>query len=476
MLENYVKQRRRDVTQNKCTPADKDELVWDEVPCLVEPIYKVDEKPDSIWETLLYGWQHTLIDMGTPLVLPIAVSAALRLTPEQSIAMISATLFVMGISTLLQSTFGNRLPVIQGPCSTTGATIISMTTLFPASAIWGGIFVCGFIEFLVGSTGLLKYIRVLFPMTVAGLVISCIGLNLGMLGVTWVVAEAKGVDIMLGAAVILSTCILKFLFPSVFKGILSRGAILFSILLIGLVVAPLVENLDWHEVAARPWFAFPEFFPYGHPFKGWTFMEGAILGLMVAIIGSVVEMLGDFAATSAVCGIPYRVSHMNKGVRTIGICNMIAPLLGSVSVTSYSQNSGLIANTRIASRFVIQVGACFIILYGLCPKFAALLAIIPQSVQGGVFILVCCSITIAGLELLHTVPQTDGNKMVIGLTLLFALGTPIYFNAPENARFTENLPIFLRLLLTNSVVLAVVVGTFLNVLINHILLRFAPKQ
>ena len=237
-----------------------------------------------------------------------------------------------------------------------------------------------------------------------------------------------------------------------------------------------VREMNWHEVAVRPWFALPEFFPFGHPFEGWTFVHGAILGLLVAILGSVVEMLGDFAATSAVCGIPYRVSHMNKGVRTIGICNMIAPLLGSVSVTSYSQNSGLIANTRIASRFVIQIGACFIILYGLCPKFAALLAIIPQAVQGGVFVLVCCSITIAGLELLHTVPQTDGNKMVIGLTLLFALGTPMYFNAPEHAYFIESLPMFVRLLLSNSIVLAVVVGTILNILINHVLLRFAGDK
>lgn len=454
----------------------EDELVWNEVPHLIDPIYKIDERPDSIWESLLYGWQHTLIDMGTPLVLPIAVSAALKLSPEQSIAMISATLFVMGISTLLQSTFGNRLPVIQGPCSTTGATIISMTALFPPSAIWGAIFVCGFIEFVIGTTGLLKYIRVLFPMVVAGLVITCIGLNLGMLGVTWVVAEADGANMFLGALVIVLTCVLRFLFPNVLKGILSRGSILFSILIVGLCVAPFVETIDWHEIARRPWFALPEFFPFGHPFKGWTFVEGAILGLMVAIIGSIVEMLGDFAATSAVCGVPYRVSHMNKGVRTIGLCNMIAPMLGSVSVTSYSQNSGLIANTRIASRFVIQIGACFIILYGLCPKFAALLAVIPQAVQGGVFVLVCCSITVAGLELLHTVPQTDGNKMVIGLTLLFALGTPAYFNAPEHAHFMEGLPVFARLLLSNSIILAVVAGTFLNVLINHVLLRFVPQK
>lgn len=451
-----------------------DELVWEEVPHLIEPIYKVDERPEKMWETLLYGWQHTLIDMGTPLVLPIAVSAALKLSPEQSIAMISATLFVMGISTLFQATFGNRLPVIQGPCSTTGATIISMAALFPASSIWAAIFVCGFIEFIVGATGLLKYIRVLFPMVVAGLVITCIGLNLGMMGVSWVVDGADGKNIFLGSAVILLTCILKFMFPNFLRGVISRGAILFSILIVGLIVAPFVTGVNWHEVAVRPWFAFPEFFPYGHPFKGWTFMTGAILGLMVAIIGSVVEMLGDFAATSAVCGVPYRVSHMNKGVRTIGLCNMIAPLLGSVSVTSYSQNSGLIANTRIASRFVIQVGACFILLYGLCPKFAALLAVIPQSVQGGVFVLVCCSITVAGLELLHTVPQTDGNKMVTGLTLLFALGTPLYFNSPANLHFVEELPMFARLLLSNSVVLAVVIGTFLNVLINHIIFRLVP--
>lgn len=453
-----------------------DELVWKEVPHLIEPIYKVDERPENIWESLLYGWQHTLIDMGTPLVLPLAVAKALHLTPDQSIAMISATLFVMGISTLLQTTFGNRLPVIQGPCSTTGATIISMATLFPSSAIWGAIFFCGVVEFVIGSLGLLRYLRVLFPITIAGLVITCIGLNLGIMGVSWVVAEADGTNVFLGAMVILITCFFRFLFPDALKGVLSRGAILFSVLLVGLGIAPFVKEMDWNKVVACPWFAFPDFVPFGYPFHGWTFVQSAVLGLLVAVLGSVVEMLGDFAATSAVCGIPYRVSHMNKGVRTIGICNMIAPLLGSVNVTSYSQNSGLIANTRIASRFVIQIGACFVILYGLCPKFAALLAIIPHAVQGGVFVLVCASITTAGLEMLHSVPQTDANKMLIGLTLLFAFGIPLYFNNPQHAHFIENSSIFIRLLLSNSIVLAVVIGTGLNVLINHILLRQKPEK
>lgn len=66
--------------------------------------------------------------------------------------------------------------------------------------------------------------------------------------------------------------------------------------------------------------------------------------------------------------------------------------------------------------------------------------------------------------------------MVIGLTLLFALGTPAYFNMPEHAALIRDFPVFAKLLLSNSIILAVVTGTFLNVLINHILLRFVPNK
>ena len=85
-------------------------------------IYGVDERPPSWWETILYGWQHTLVDIS-PFVLPLAVASAMGMGPTEAALLINYSLFAMGLATLLQTTIGNRLPIIQGPSATMTGTL-----------------------------------------------------------------------------------------------------------------------------------------------------------------------------------------------------------------------------------------------------------------------------------------------------------------------------------------------------------------
>ena len=82
-----------------------------------------------------------------------------------------------------------------------------------------------------------------------------------------------------------------------------------------------------------------------------------------------VESLGDYAATAAVAGEPYTVRHMNRGIFAEGMGSALAACFGGLLCTSYTQNIGIIAATRVASRVVVQVAAVVLLLYGLSPKF-----------------------------------------------------------------------------------------------------------
>ena len=101
---------------------------------------------------------------------------------------------------------------------------------------------------------------------------------------------------------------------------------------------------------------------------------------------------------------------MNRGIFAEGLGSAIASFLGGLPCTSYTQNIGIIATTRVASRFVVQIAAVILILYGLCPKFGALLVAMPRAVLGGVFVIVCGMIAVSGIKLLSTAknipPQT----------------------------------------------------------------------
>lgn len=444
-----------------------EQVVWDEMPEMFEPLLKVDEKPDTWWESLLYGWQHTLVDI-TPLVFPLIVAAALKLTPEQGIALVSSTLFAMGIGTLVQTTIGNRLPIIQGPSITVGGTVMSVGVIFGLPALWGGIFVGGLIEAIIGASKILGMLRKVFPITVTGIVIICIGLNLGMTAVGWMIGNGDIVNFVLAATVIALIYFLQLKAKSFANGTISRGAIFFSIWIVGLGLAGMMGKVNWELIYSRPWFALPQFFPYGGPGFGWTFAIGAVIGLLAGYLGSIVESIGDYAATCAVAGEKYKVKHMNKGIMAEGIGCMIASTVGGLPVTSYTQNIGVIASTKIASRYVIQVAAVILMLYGLSPKFGALLAAIPQPVLGGVFVIVCGSIVTSGIRLVTSAKNTDNNNLLVGMTVLLAVGMPVYVKSVL-PQWLAGLSPFAKLLATNTVVIAVIAGILLNLVLNHLL-------
>jgi xanthine/uracil permease len=235
---------------------------------------------------------------------------------------------------------------------------------------------------------------------------------------------------------------------------------------VGIGVGGAFGLVDWSLVAERAWLAWPAFFPYGGPGFGWEFAWAAVLAVLAGYFGSMVESLGDYAATAAVAGSPYTVRHMNRGIFAEGLGSALAACFGGLPCTSYTQNVGIIAATRVASRVVVQVAAVVLLLYGLSPKFGALLVAMPRPVLGGVFILVCGMIAVSGIRLLAAAAPTLGNSVVAGTTLIVAIGLPVHARYGLGTGWLEALPPFAGLVVTNPVVLAVLLGVGLHAALN----------
>jgi xanthine/uracil permease len=157
---------------------------------------------------------------------------------------------------------------------------------------------------------------------------------------------------------------------------------------------------------------------------------------------------------------------MNRGIFAEGLGACLGAVFGGLPCTSYTQNIGIIATTRVASRFVVQIAAGILILYGLSPKFGGLLVAMPRSVLGGVFVLITGMIVVSGARLLQRSLQSNADAIVVGLTLIVSLALPIYAQNGLPADWLEARPMALRLLMTNSVVLAVATAVGLNVLLQ----------
>ncbi len=446
----------------------QDEAVWDQTPETARPVFGIDERPGTWWECLLYGWQHTLVDIS-PFVLPLAVAGALGMAAAEQAQLINGCLFAMGLATLLQTTLGNRLPIIQGPSATLTGTLAPLAKSLGGPAMWGGVFVGALVEMVVGASRILGVLRRLFPIAVSGVVVIAIGLALGQLAVRLTIGDGSLENFLFAAVVVALIFLFQIAFRRFAGGLLARGAIFFSIWIVGLGVAGVLGKVDWALVASKPWFALPGLFPYGGPGFGWEIVPAAVFVVLAGYLGSMVESLGDYAATCAAAGETYTVKHMNRGIFAEGLGSLVASVVGGLPCTSYTQNIGIIATTRVASRFVVQIAAGVLILYGLCPKLGALLVAMPRAVLGGVFVIVCGMIAVSGIRLLAAAPATTANSFLIGTTLVGAVGVPIYVKSTLGDAWLDRLPTLLSLTLGNSVVLAVVLGVGLNLVLNILL-------
>lgn len=430
----------------------------------IKLLYGIEDRPKTWWESLFYAWQVTLVDF-TPFIWAGAFVSIAGLPDTIIPTMISACFLAMGIGTLIQTTIGNRLPIVQGPSSSVLTAMGGVTAIYGFPAMWGAVIVGGLLEAILGFSRIVGKIRRFIPPVVTGSVVATIGFVAARIAVGWIFQTGKPVHLVLALLAFLLALVLKFKG----KGIWSQGFILISVVVVGVGLATLLGEYDWAKVAAEPWIALPKLFP----FKGFdgtdkavVFITAAIIGGFTGYIGSIFESVGDYAATCAVSGEIYRVKHIDRGIAAEGLGCIASGFIGALPVTSYTQNIGIIAATGIASRFITQIAAVMFLLYGLSPKLAMALACIPRSVVGGVFAISASLIMFSGIEVIISEAQSFENNLVAGTAIGAGVMVP-YFSATTGAQWVSTLSNFGRMFMTNNVFIAVTVGVIMNLICNH---------
>ncbi|OPZ38525.1 MAG: Uric acid permease PucK [Synergistetes bacterium ADurb.BinA166] len=446
---------------------DPEQLVFEqEVTSSIKPIMGIEDRPKTVFETLFYAFQVTLVDF-TPFIWA-GMFVTLAGLPDSILpTMISTCFLAMGVGTLIQTIFGNRLPIVQGPSASVLSAMGPVTAMYGFPAMWGSVLVGGLLETFLGLSRLLGRIRKFIPPCVTGSVVATIGFVAARISLTWIFGSGRNLHLVMAVVAFVVALVLKFRF----KGIISRGFILVATLLVGVAGASMIGEYNWSAVIEAPWFAMPKLFPF-RGFDGTQdaviFSVAAIIGGLTGYIGSVFESLGDYAATCAVSGESYRVKHINRGITAEGIGCIASGFLGALPVTSYTQNIGIIAATGIASRFVTQVAAVMFLFYGLSPKLAVMLASIPRAVIGGVFAISASLIMFSGVDVIVSEKRNLKNNLVAGTALGMAIMLPFYAST-AGAKWAATLSPFWRMYVNNNVFIAVTVGVVMNLLVNQFL-------
>ena len=367
-------------------------------------------------QTGAMGVQHVVAMFGSTVLAPLLMG----FDPNVAILM-------SGIGTLIFFIItGGKVPSYLGSSFAFIGVVIAATGFAGKGAnanigvALGGIIACGLVYTLIGfivqAIGT-DWIERFMPPVVTGAVVAVIGLNLASIPVKNM--AASNFDAWMQVVTFVSVALVA---------VMTRGMVQRLLILIGLILASLLyalftnvlglgKAIDLSGIANAAWVGAPGF-------AAPVFTANAMLLIVPVVVILVAENLGHIKAVTAMTGKNLDV-YMGRAFIGDGIATMVSGSAGGTGVTTYAENIGVMAATKIYSTAVFAVAGLIAILLGFSPKFGALIQAIPLPVMGGVSIVVFGLIAIAGAKIWvdNKVDFSDNkNLLVAAITLVLGTG------------------------------------------------------
>ncbi|XP_070579684.1 solute carrier family 23 member 1-like [Ptychodera flava] len=451
--------------------------------------YSIDDIPPW-YACLLFGLQQHLTMFSSALVFPF-IMANMYCVPDDEKSTVIAQLFssivlIESVGTFLQSTFGTRLPIIQGianalyvPASVIMSTqpwkcpdpetepglnnTMNSTLEYEISygerirEIQGATLVAACFQMLLGLSGVMGFvIRYVGPLTVAP-TITLIGLSIYPVSLVNIKNHWGIAFLSMALTTIFSQYLHKvkvpypWCTPKTQRKCFVDGAKIFALfpVLLSVLISWFVCHIltitdvfpddpkdpafqartdrNAESIASIPWIWFPRPFRWGLP----TVSVAAVIGLCAGSVASIIESMGDYYACAAMSGAPSPPGHaINRGISMEGFACLLAGMWGSLGVTSYSGNVGAIAITKVGSRRVIQWTSALLFVFAVVGKIGAVVASLPTPIIGGVmWVLSGITLAIGVSNLRHTDMTSTRNLFIFGVAVVSGIMIPDYLNS-----------------------------------------------
>ncbi|MEG6586407.1 nucleobase:cation symporter-2 family protein [Dendrosporobacter sp. 1207_IL3150] len=423
-------------------------------------IHPVDQML-PLGQLFAYGLQHVLAMYAGAVAVPLIIANALGLSKEQLIYLINADLFTCGVATLIQTLgfwkFGVKIPIIQGVTFAAVTPMIMIGKTHGLTGIYGSVIVAGFITLLV-SPYFSRLIR-FFPPVVTGSIITIIGVSLLPVAVRWAgggnpAAANFGSPSFIALAFLV--LLLVLFFYRYFKGFMSNIAVLLG-LVAGTIIAIPMGLVNFSEVPKAAWIGVTTPFAFGLP----TFDIASIAAMTLVMLVVMTETTGDIIAVGEIIDKPINQDDLTRGLRADGFSTMLGGIFNAFPYTAYAQNVGLVGLTRVKSRYVVAAAGAILVVLGLFPKAAAIVASIPNAVLGGAGIAMFGMVTASGIKTLSKVKfEGTHNMMVVAISIavgLIPLAVPGFYH-----KFPSWAQVILHSGITAGSIMAIVLNAVLN--------------
>lgn len=426
-----------------------------------EHLYSVNGRVPLL-KAIPFGLQHVL-SMFVANITPVIIVFGLFGDPVLTAQAIRGAIFMAGIGTIVQLLIGSRLPVVVGTSFTFVSALVAIGN---PGAMFGALIVGGLIITVLGIFA--KYWRKLIKPIVPAAVVLAIGLSLLSVGsaqffggATYLANVVNGTasneylwQYALVAFITLSTALVWNIF---IKGVWKNLAILVA-MVVGYVVALLFPNMVNLSLLSNGGFiALPNFID----FSTLRFELVPILIVTISYIASSVECIGDTTTLSRM-GLGRDPSDREiSGAITADAANsVVGALFGSLPLTTFSQNVGIVAQTKVVNRFTIFIGALFLVVASLFPPIANLLITIPEPVLGGCMLILFGSIAVVGMQMVAEIGFDPKNILVLSISLTLGFGitlVPDFYKVLDSFGF-EYLSVIFASPILNMFVIAMILS------------------
>lgn len=383
-------------------------------------LYKLDGKI-PVTQAIPFGLQHILAMFVANISPILIVAGTCNLSASQTAMLIQSAMIIAGIGTLIQLfpiwRIGSGLPIVMGISFTFVSVFCYIGPTYGYNAIVGAILVGGIIEGVLGLFA--KYWIKLIAPIVAASVVTAIGFSLLSVGAssfgggsgTENFDSAK--NWIIGTVTLLS-CIVFNIFA---KSYLKQLSVLFG-LIVGYIVAACMGMIDFSALQNTSFIALPSIMPFKPEFN-----INAIISVTLIFLVSATETIGDTSALAA-SGLNRDVTlkETSGSIACDGFISALSSILGCLPITSFSQNVGLVAMTKVVNRFAIAAGAVIMLLAGIFPFFGSLLATLPDAVLGGCTLMMFGNIVVSGLQMIGKCGYTQRNITIAALSLSIGIG------------------------------------------------------
>ncbi|WP_324625747.1 nucleobase:cation symporter-2 family protein [Acinetobacter sp. MD2(2019)] len=414
-------------------------------------------------KSFAYGLQHVLTMYGGIIAPPLIIGAASGFNSLQIAQLITASLFIGGLATILQTIgikyFGARLPLVQGVSFASVGTMVGIATTGGGFNVVLGAVMGAAVIGLIIAPFFAKIIR-FFPPIVTGCVITIIGISLMPVAVRWIMGgNSKAPDFgsveNIGLAAM--TLIILLILSKIGNETLRRLSILASIV-IGTILAAILGFGNFSNVTQGAWFAVPEFLSFGAP----VFHLPAILAMLIATVVILTETTADIIAVSEIVETKVDDKRIADGLRADMLSSAVAPLFGTFMQSAFAQNVGLVAMTGVKSRFVVAAGGAILVLLGLLPIMGRIVSAVPMPVLGGAGLVLFGSVAASGIRSLGKIDYSQQKNMIIVATSLAVGMIPL-----ANNEFYAQFPTWFKTLFHSGISATCIMAVCLNIMFNH---------